>query len=50
MALQSDITVNYKRFDRSSISSATAAFNAKLQEIMTDIPKWYEVSGLHMPS
>jgi hypothetical protein len=45
MPLQSDIVVNYQKFDPSSISPATSAFNAILQSIMANIPKWNKVSG-----
>ena len=45
MVLQSDVTLNYEKFSPGAISKETSAFNAKLQDIMADIPKWYEVGG-----
>ncbi len=46
MPFQSDVTVNYTKFDPSSISPATSKLNVKLQNIMAGIPKWYEVCTL----
>jgi hypothetical protein len=43
MALQSDITLNWKKFEASAVSLETAAFNSGLQKIMEGIPQWYEV-------
>ncbi|PVH75075.1 alpha/beta-hydrolase [Cadophora sp. DSE1049] len=45
MPLQSDVIVNYKKFDPSSISPETSTFNIKLQNIMAGIPKWYEIGA-----
>ena len=41
--LESDLILDQSRFDSSSASADTLAFNRKLQEIETTVPKWYQV-------
>jgi hypothetical protein len=43
MSLESDLTINASKFDRSTIDEQTLAFNQKLIEIWADGPRWYEV-------
>ena len=45
MALHTALSLDPKLFDPASISKETHAFNAKLQDIMSKGPKWYEVGA-----
>lgn len=45
MSLNSDLTIDAKKFDRKNIDQETLDFNAKLIKIWADGPRWYEVNN-----
>ena len=43
MGLESDISVNFSKFDPKPVNDGPHTFNKKLMNIMASGPKWYEV-------
>ncbi len=43
MALQSDLSIDYSKFDPKSISDGTKKFNEQLMDMMRGGPRWWEV-------